>query len=458
VWVRINQSGQLPNLTTSGVALSGSYVPITVTLDMATLATLDPGSYAGTVAVTANNTANGAATILINLVVSAGPPTLDQTTPIFPDRVIAGPTIDPVITIYGDNFFATSVVAIQAGSNPSITVPSKLLSRKVLQATVNKAYFAIPATTPTYPIVWIVSVTNPAPPNNPSQQPATTTFQVTDPTMPDITSVVNAASYTSTSVQSGTGANPVLVGGSSVSPRQIISIFGKNLGPTTVTQAIPSGSPAVYPTSLESIQVAFEFGAPPSIVLAPIIMVSSNQINCLVPVEVAAVLSTATNSATVQVFNGSSSTSAYPLTVVAADPGAFTFGGLGQGQAAVLNYDINTGSYTLNSSKNAAAKGSTISIYATGLGDLLANPALANGEVATGAVWLSDNTCRVDIDGQPAVVSYAGTSPGAVAGLVQVNAIVPPTVRTGASIPITISLGSAVAARRSQPNVTISVK
>jgi len=64
----------------------------------------------------------------------------------------------------------------------------------------------------------------------------------------------------------------------------------------------------------------------------------------------------------------------------------------------------------------------------------------------------------VDIDGQPAVVSYAGTSPGAVAGLVQVNAIIPPTVRSGASIPITVSVGSAAAARRSQIGVTLAVK
>jgi uncharacterized protein (TIGR03437 family) len=65
---------------------------------------------------------------------------------------------------------------------------------------------------------------------------------------------------------------------------------------------------------------------------------------------------------------------------------------------------------------------------------------------------------RVDIDGQPAVVSYAGSSPGAVAGLVQINAIVPPTVRTGAAISITVSIGTTAAARRSQPGVTLAVK
>jgi len=78
--------------------------------------------------------------------------------------------------------------------------------------------------------------------------------------------------------------------------------------------------------------------------------------------------------------------------------------------------------------------------------------------VATGAVSVADNTYRVDIDGQPAVVTYAGTSPGAVAGLVQINAIVPPTVRTGAAISMTVSIGSTAAARRSQPGVTLAVK
>ncbi len=453
-WVRVNQTGQLPNVSTSGVALSGSFVPINVALDLSMLASLDPGSYAGLITIAATSVTS-TATVAVNLVVSAGPPILRTANPIFPSSVIAGPAIDPVITIYGDNFFSTSVVALQLGSTPSISLPSKLLSRKVLQATVNKAYLAAP-TGATYPIAWVLSVTNPAPPNNPAQSPATTSFLVTDPALPGITSVVNAASYASTGVHSGTGANPVATGTTSVSPREIVSIFGQNLGPVIVAQTAATGTPAAYPTTADGIQVAFQYGSPPTTVLAPIIMTSSNQINCIVPVEVASVIGTAADTATIQVFNGTASTSTFDVTVVAADPGAFTFGGLGQGQAAVLNYDSVTGSYTLNSSKNAAVKGSTISIYANGLGDLSA--ALINGEVASAAVTLADNTCRVDIDGQPAVVSYAGTSPGAVAGLVQVNAIIPPTVRSGAAIPITISIGSAVAARRSQPGVTVAVK
>jgi len=72
-------------------------------------------------------------------------------------------------------------------------------------------------------------------------------------------------------------------------------------------------------------------------------------------------------------------------------------------------------------------------------------------------VKLGDPTCRVDIDGQPAVVTYAGSSPGAIAGLVQVNAIVPPTARTGAAISITVSIGATASSRRTQPGVTFAV-
>jgi uncharacterized protein (TIGR03437 family) len=457
VWLRVNGSGQLANLQTSGVALSGSYVPIYVTLDLAVLSTLSPGSYAGLITVAATSASNGSATVAVNLVVSAGPPTLNAPFPIFPPSVIAGPAIDPVVTIYGDNFFSTSVVTLSDGVNPAITLSSTLLSRKVLQATIKAAYLA-PVASATYPITWTLAVTNPAPPNNPSQAPATAPFLVTSPSQPGITSVVNAASYLPSAVQTGTGPNPVPPGATAISPREIISIFGQNLGPAAVTATTPTGAPAIYPTNAAGIQVLFQFGSPGITVAAPIIVTSANQINCIVPVGIAAAIGSASPNVTVKVVNGATSTAAFPLTAVAEDPGVFAFGGLGQGQGAVLNFDANSGSYVINSSKSAAPRGSAVSIYATGMGLLNAPPLLADGEVATGAITLADNTVRVDIDGQPAVVSYAGTAPGAAAGLVQINAIVPPTVRTGAAIPLTVSIGSAAASRRSQPGVTLAVK
>jgi uncharacterized protein (TIGR03437 family) len=474
VWARVNQTGQLPNLTTSGVALSGSSVPIFVTVDGVALATLDPGSYTGLVTIAATSSVNGSVPVNVSLVVSAGPAGLappagsPSGTPnsitIFPASLVANPILDPLITIYGDNFFSTSAVTLQTHNKCAqpITLPAKLLSRKVMQATIKTGYLTPPACAPAgYPVQWDISVMNPAPPNNPAPAPVTAVLDVTDPTLPTITSVANAASFQITAVQSGTGANPVPSGGTSISPREIISIFGQNLGPSVATpQSAAGSSPATYPTSSATgVQVMFNVGSGGTSYLAPLLMVSSNQINCIVPKEIVA----GTSPVTIAVTNGTSWTVPYPaagpgLTVVAEDPGIFTFGGLGQGQGALLNFDASTGSYIINSSKNAAARGSTVAIYATGLGDLDPSVSIGNGDVATAAVTLADNTCRVDIDGQPAVVSYAGTSPKAVAGLVQINAIVPPTVKTGAAIPITVSIGSSTTARRSQPGVTLAVK
>jgi uncharacterized protein (TIGR03437 family) len=90
------------------------------------------------------------------------------------------------------------------------------------------------------------------------------------------------------------------------------------------------------------------------------------------------------------------------------------------------------------------------------MGELAAS--IGDGVVATEAGTLADGTVRVDIAGQPAVVSYAGAAPGAVAGLVQINAIVPPTVAVGAAVSLTVSVGAANTSRRSQPSVTIAVQ
>ncbi len=83
---------------------------------------------------------------------------------------------------------------------------------------------------------------------------------------------------------------------------------------------------------------------------------------------------------------------------------------------------------------------------------------LPDGAVALGAVYVADNTYRVEINGQAAVTSYAGASQGSVAGLTQINAIVPPTAPTGAAIPLVVYIGKSNSARASQLNVTLAVQ
>jgi uncharacterized protein (TIGR03437 family) len=184
-------------------------------------------------------------------------------------------------------------------------------------------------------------------------------------------------------------------------------------------------------------------------------MLSNNQINAVVPFELSGVVGTVNSSVSVVVWDGMASTNTYTVITVAEDPGVFTLGGLGTGQGAILNYDSNSGSYTINSAKNAASRGSTIVIYATGLGTLVSP--LADGVIASASDEVTDPV-QVTIGGQPAVVSYAGAAGGSVAGLIQINTIVPPTITPGAAVSLTVSGGTAATARRSQANVTVAIQ
>jgi uncharacterized protein (TIGR03437 family) len=60
----------------------------------------------------------------------------------------------------------------------------------------------------------------------------------------------------------------------------------------------------------------------------------------------------------------------------------------------------------------------------------------------------------VTIGGQNAAVQYAGSAPDSIAGLLQVNAVVPQSVAPGSAVPIIVSVGGSP----SQSGVTIAVQ
>jgi uncharacterized protein (TIGR03437 family) len=60
----------------------------------------------------------------------------------------------------------------------------------------------------------------------------------------------------------------------------------------------------------------------------------------------------------------------------------------------------------------------------------------------------------VSIGNQNAVVQYAGSAGDSVAGLLQVNAVVPQGVTPGAAVPIMVSVGGVPA----QSGVTVAVQ
>jgi uncharacterized protein (TIGR03437 family) len=221
-----------------------------------------------------------------------------------------------------------------------------------------------------------------------------------------------------------------------ITPGKIVVLYGDRVGPASVATAQVGGDGRLA-TNLGGTQVLFDG------VAAPLLYSSAGQVAAIVPYEVDGKSGTQ-----IQVKNGSLSTDPLPLPVVPSGPSIFSVNLSGYGPAAVLNQD----GLTVNSSAAPAARGSSISIYATGEGQT--TPAGVDGALATGAALPKPKLpVQVWIDGQPATVQYAGAAPGNVAGLFQVNVQIPAGAGTG-DVPIVIQVGDA----QSQPGMTISVK
>jgi uncharacterized protein (TIGR03437 family) len=60
----------------------------------------------------------------------------------------------------------------------------------------------------------------------------------------------------------------------------------------------------------------------------------------------------------------------------------------------------------------------------------------------------------VQIGGSNAKVSYAGAAPGLVAGVTQVNCLIPSDVNSGPAVPIVLTVGGV----NSQAGVTIAIQ
>lgn len=227
-----------------------------------------------------------------------------------------------------------------------------------------------------------------------------------------------------------------------VSPGQIVSIFGINIGPATQLP-LEIGSDRRIVSRLGQTRVLFD-GAP-----APLLMVSSGQINAVVPCSVAGRTTT-----TVEVDTLGARSNTIVMPVVPAAPSLFTIPNSGAGQAVALNYDPATGGYSVNGAANPAAKGSVVVLYGTGFGHTTG--ACADGEVVSPLSPLPRPLLPVSltIGGVAAPLQYVGGAPGLAAGVFQMNTIVPANITAGPSVPVVVTVGG----RTSQTGVTIAVR
>lgn len=133
--------------------------------------------------------------------------------------------------------------------------------------------------------------------------------------------------------------------------------------------------------------------------------------------------------------------------VAEAAPALFTANSSGSGPAAALNQDS-----SYNSASLPASPGDVVVLFGTGDGLLDPAPAV-DGMVAAAPLARPRLPITVDIGGRAARVLYAGPAPGAVLGLLQINAEVPAGAAPGAATVI-VKAGEL----RSAPGVTIAIK
>ena len=204
--------------------------------------------------------------------------------------------------------------------------------------------------------------------------------------------------------------------GSPLAPGSIVSVFGRNLATSALGAAnLP------LPTSLAGATLTVAG------IDVPLFYSSADQINAQLPFELAP---NSRHQAVVRISDAI--TVPETITVATARPGIFTTTQDGKGQGVIMD----VGNRLVDAS-NPAQAGDVVIVYCTGLG--ATNPAVRSGEAAPASPLAKVTTpVSVTIGGQPAVVQFAGLTPGLV-GLYQVNVQIPSGLASGSSVPLVIS-------------------
>jgi uncharacterized protein (TIGR03437 family) len=231
-----------------------------------------------------------------------------------------------------------------------------------------------------------------------------TAAAVTPPAALVAAKVMNAASY---------AVRPI-------APGEIVSIFGTGIGPASAAGAVLNSSGTLETQIAETI-VRFD-GTP-----APLLHASENQINVVVPYAVAG-----KSAVEVEVVLRGTAKARWTSPVADAAPGLFAVSN-GSGQVIAVHADG-----SLNSRSNPAARGSIVTLYATGEG--LRTPAALDGRPAD-ALARTNLPVTLKIAGYDAELQYAGAAPGFV-GLMQINARVPSGFAPVGEQPVMLKVGA----------------
>ncbi|HEY7391633.1 MAG TPA: hypothetical protein VH640_24170 [Bryobacteraceae bacterium] len=412
--VTVSSSGGPTSFTvsTSSSAAWLSASPTTASTQSNITVTVNPSgltasNYQGTVTISAGNTV----TIPVTLTVQAPPAISASVSNLSFSYVSGGSTpASQALTINGSTGGFTATAASDTGSWLSVT-PASGNAGATITVSVNPSGIGIGQHTGTITVTGTNGLTG---------QVAVSVALTVNPPQASVTRVVNGASFLS----------------GPVSPGEVITLFGANLGPAGQTFTAQLDSLGKLATQLGGVQ-AFINGFP-----APMIYVSATQVSAVVPYEIAA-----NPRANIWLTYQGQTSNIVTLPIAATAPGIFTQNSSGSG-AAGYNAD-----FSLNGPNNPAPKGSTVVLFLTGEGQTI--PAGVTGTINSSPTQnpVPAASISVLIGGQPATYSYAGGIDGVVEGILQINAQVPTNVPSG-TVPVTVLIGG----NSTQSSVTISVQ
>ncbi|HLJ45348.1 MAG TPA: hypothetical protein VKU01_05045 [Bryobacteraceae bacterium] len=411
----------------AGVVLPGAICPLQVAVDPTSL-TPQAKAYTGKITITASGTTTASKTQTINVGLTVNPP-VPTITGLWPSTVQAN-TGAATITVFGTGFYSGSgtgnATVIKVGGTTLTTPAPVLVSPTVMQINV-------PSTMLTAPGTLNIVATNPAPGGDSATTLAST---LTISGAPAIAAVVNSASYSS-------GA---------ISPGELITLFGAGIGPSAPVFATttPDASNDIYvDTSIGGLSVTID-GYP-----APILYADPNQINVQVPYEV-----NQGSTKNIVVTNGTSTPAQTTVTIQSEAPGIFVSSsdGSGAGQAIAIVFPASaTGVVGFNSQTTAAHAGDTIEFFVTGEGAYLSSSPSPTGLIIPVPNTQITPLPTVTVGGVQATVKYAGPIPGAMTGVLQINALLGTGMTTGNTSPLVVNFNGSNG-YNTQSGVTMVVK
>ena len=209
-----------------------------------------------------------------------------------------------------------------------------------------------------------------------------------------------------------------------IAPGEIVSIFGVGIG-SQEPAPFSLGPERRLPDQIEKTRVFIEGKS------IPLLYVQHDQINAIVPFGLAV-----GKMVRVQLVQDGVASQNHVVKTVHSDPGLFPLVP-GTGHVAAIHEDG-----TINTRDNPAPIGSVVSLLATGTGVL--DPLVEDGTIAGEPPSVLTAPIEALVGGVDAEVLYAGTAPGLVQGITQIDVRVPRGFRFGGLQSVVIRVGSAM--------------